>query len=230
MRTLLIDNHDSFTYNLFQLLAEANGAEPIVVRNDEASWEQLGRLDFDNVVISPGPGGPDVAADFGVCAEVIRSCEAPLLGVCLGLQGIGWVEGGRVERVPQPMHGRLSAVHHDGSPLFAGIPSPFQAVRYHSLGLAQPLPKTLREIATSDGIPMAIEHRSRPQWAVQFHPESIATEHGKRLIENFRDLTPHCSRARRGGGFVAKGPPQEPPPPPGRGGGARRPPPPTPAA
>ena len=193
MLTLLIDNYDSFTYNLFQLLAEVNGAEPPVVRNDEASWEELARLDFDNVVVSPGPGRPDVAGDFGVCAEAIRRCEAPLLGVCLGLQGIGWVEGGAVERTPEPMHGRLSAIEHDGSPLFAGIPSPFQAVRYHSLGLARPLPPSLREIASADGVPMAIEHRHRPQWGVQFHPESIATGFGRRLLENFRDLTKQCS-------------------------------------
>ena len=190
MRTLLIDNYDSFTYNLFQLLAEVNGTEPIVVRNDEATWPELERLDFDNVVISPGPGRPDRAADFGVCSEAIRSCEKPLLGVCLGLQGVGWLEGGRVERAPEPMHGRVVAVEHDGSPLFAGIPSPFQATRYHSLALAPPLPSALRETATCDGVSMAVEHRSRPQWGVQFHPESIATEHGKQLLANFRDLTP----------------------------------------
>jgi len=190
MRTLLIDNYDSFTWNLFQLLAEVNGVKPLVVRNDEAPWEDLVRRGFDNVVISPGPGRPDAEADFGVCAEAIRRCKVPLLGVCLGHQGIGWMEGGAVERVPEPMHGRLSEVRHDGSPFFAGIPSPFKAVRYHSLGLAHPLPPTLREIATSDGIPMAIEHKTRPQWGVQFHPESIATDHGKRLLQNFRDLTP----------------------------------------
>jgi para-aminobenzoate synthetase len=189
MRTLLIDNYDSFTYNLFQLLAEVNGAEPIVVRNDEMSWPELERLDFGNVVISPGPGRPDRAADFGVCAEVIRRCEKPLLGVCLGMQGIGWVEGGRVERAPEPMHGRVVEIEHDGSPLFAGIPSPFTATRYHSLGLRTPLPSALRETATCAGVPMALEHRSRPQWGVQFHPESIATEHGKRLLANFRDLS-----------------------------------------
>jgi para-aminobenzoate synthetase len=190
MQTLLIDNHDSFTYNLFQLLAEVNGSEPLVVRNDEASWEELARLEFDNVVISPGPGRPEVASDFGVCAEAIRRCEKPLLGVCLGHQGIGWVEGGEVVRAPEPMHGRVVEIEHDGSPLFAGIPSPFRATRYHSLALARPLPNSLREIATRDGNPMALEHRTRPQWGVQFHPESIATNHGKRLLENFRDLTP----------------------------------------
>ena len=100
MKTLLIDNYDSFTYNLFQLLAEANGDEPIVVRNDEASWEELERLEFDNIVISPGPGSPDHEGDFGVCAEAIRQAEVPLLGVCLGHQGLSWVHGGRV--VPAP--------------------------------------------------------------------------------------------------------------------------------
>jgi len=190
MRTLLIDNYDSFTFNLFQLLAEVNGVEPIVVRNDEASWDELERLEFDNVVISPGPGRPDGESDFGVCAEAIRRCEKPVLGVCLGHQGIGWVEGGEVKAAPEPMHGRVVEIEHDRSALFAGIPSPFQATRYHSLALAHPLPPSLRETATAEGVPMAIEHRARPQWGVQFHPESIATEHGKRLLENFRDLTP----------------------------------------
>jgi para-aminobenzoate synthetase len=190
MQTLLIDNYDSFTFNLFQLLAEVNGVEPIVVRNDEACWEELERLEFDNVVISPGPGRPDAPSDFGVCAEAIRRCEKPLLGVCLGHQGIGWAEGGEVAPAPEPMHGRVVAIEHDGSPLLAGIPTPFQATRYHSLALTRPLPPTLREIATADGVPMGIEHTERPQWGVQFHPESIATPQGKRLLENFRDLTP----------------------------------------
>ncbi len=200
MRTLLIDNYDSFTYNLFQLLASVNGREPLVVRNDEARWSELERLEFDNVVISPGPGRPEQERDFGVCAEAIRRCERPLLGVCLGMQGLGWVEGGQVEQAPEPMHGRVVAVEHDSSPLFAGIPSPFEAVRYHSLALTRPLPDSLRETATCDGVPMAIEHRDRPQWGVQFHPESIATEHGARLLANFRDLTASLSgRWARGG-------------------------------
>jgi para-aminobenzoate synthetase len=190
MRTLLIDNYDSFTYNLFQLLAEENGAEPVVVRNDEASWTELSRLQFDNVVLSPGPGRPERRRDFGVCADAIRHCEAPLLGVCLGHQGLGWVHGGEVLRAPEPMHGRVRPVEHDGSPLFAGIPPRFEATRYHSLCLALPLPGELREIAAADdGVVMAVAHDSRPQWGVQFHPESIATEHGRRLLANFRDLT-----------------------------------------
>ncbi len=190
MKTLLIDNYDSFTYNLFQLLAEANGDEPIVVRNDEASWEELAQLEFDNIVVSPGPGSPDHEGDFGVCTEAIRRSEAPLLGVCLGHQGLSWVHGGRVVPAPEVMHGRLSAVLHEDSPLFAGIPREFQAVRYHSLCVEQPLPEDLEPIAwTSDGVLMAVAHRRRPQWGVQFHPESICTEYGRLLLANFRDLT-----------------------------------------
>jgi para-aminobenzoate synthetase len=190
MRTLLIDNYDSFTYNLFQLLAEENGVEPIVVRNDEASWEELSERRFDNVVISPGPGRPERCRDFGVCAEAIRRCEAPLLGVCLGHQGLGWAHGGTVGPAPQPLHGRVRSVEHGGAPLFAGIPRRFEATRYHSLRLERPLPADLEEIAWGDdGVVMAIAHRERPQWGVQFHPESIATEHGRRLLANFRDLT-----------------------------------------
>ncbi len=190
MKTLLIDNYDSFTYNLFQLLAEANGDEPIVVRNDAADWAELERLEFDNVVVSPGPGSPDHDGDFGVCAEAIEKAQVPLLGVCLGHQGLSWVHGGRVVGAPEVMHGRLSAVLHDGSPLFAGIPREFQAVRYHSLCVEQPLPHDLEPIArTSDGVLMAVAHRSRPQWGVQFHPESICTEYGRQLLANFGDLT-----------------------------------------
>jgi para-aminobenzoate synthetase len=190
LKTLLIDNYDSFTYNLFQLLAEVNGEEPDVVRNDRASWRELAGRDFDNVVISPGPGRPDEPRDFRVCADAIRETRMPLLGVCLGHQGIGHVAGARVVHAPEAMHGRLSAVYHDGSPLFAGVPQGFEAVRYHSLCLAEPLPSELEATAwTSDGVLMGVAHRSRPLWGVQFHPESICTDWGRRLLENFRDLT-----------------------------------------
>jgi para-aminobenzoate synthetase len=199
LKTLLIDNYDSFTYNLFQLLAEANGEEPIVVRNDAAPWEELERLPFDNIVISPGPGSPDHEGDFGVCAEAIRRATAPLLGVCLGHQGLCWVHGGTVEAAPEVMHGRISAIIHDDSPLFAGIPREFQAVRYHSLCAGRPLPADLAQIAaTSDGVVMAVAHRTRPQWGVQFHPESICTEYGRRLLANFSRLTrEHAGGPRR---------------------------------
>jgi anthranilate synthase/aminodeoxychorismate synthase-like glutamine amidotransferase len=190
MKTLLIDNYDSFTYNLFQLLGEVNGEEPEVVRNDEEKWPELARREFDNVVVSPGPGRPDVSADFGVCAEAIQRTERPLLGVCLGHQGLCWAFGGRVVHAPEAVHGRLSAVVHDKSPLFAGIPREFQAVRYHSLCVDRALPEELVPLAwTSDGVLMAVAHRKRPLWGVQFHPESISTEHGRRLLANFRDLT-----------------------------------------
>jgi para-aminobenzoate synthetase len=190
LKTLLIDNYDSFTYNLFQLLAEANGDEPIVVRNDTARWSELEELEFDNIVISPGPGSPDHEGDFGVCAEAIRSAAVPLLGVCLGHQGLGWVNGARVTSAPEVMHGRISAVLHDDSPLFAGIPREFRAVRYHSLCVERPLPAELEQIAqTSDNVVMAVAHRTKPQWGVQFHPESISTEYGRQLLANFRDLT-----------------------------------------
>ena len=190
MRALLIDNHDSFSYNLFQLLWEVNGVEPLVVRNDETSWGELAGGDFDAVVISPGPGRPERERDFGLCAEAIRRCELPLLGVCLGHQGIGWVHGGAVTVAPEPLHGRVAAVEQCGdSPLFAGLPRRFGAVRYHSLCLARPLPDCLEEIARGeDGVTMAVAHRDRPQWGVQFHPESVAAEHGARILANFRNL------------------------------------------
>jgi para-aminobenzoate synthetase len=203
LKTLLIDNYDSFTYNLFQLLAEVNGEEPTVVRNDEASWDELSELELDNVVISPGPGRPDRVDDFGVCDEAIRQSTVPLLGVCLGHQGLGALHGAAVVSAPEPFHGRLSAVLHDDSPLFAGIPREFQAVRYHSLCVEQPLPDELHGIAwTTDGVLMALEHRDRPLWGVQFHPESICTEHGRRLIENFRKLSEGERRGHpRTGGY-----------------------------
>jgi para-aminobenzoate synthetase len=197
MRTLLIDNHDSFTYNLFHLLAEVNAEEPLVVRNDEAGWEEIAALGFDNVLLSPGPGRPQRPADFGVCAEAIRRATVPLLGVCLGHQGIGWLHGGQVVHAPRPVHGQIARVRHRGSPLFAGIPAEFAAVRYHSLCLREPLPPELEPIAWArDGVLMALAHRRLPRWGVQFHPESIGSEHGRRLLANFRDLTPRASRHR----------------------------------
>ena len=210
MKTLLIDNYDSFTYNLFQLLAEVNGEEPVVVRNDEASWPELEGLGCDNVVISPGPGRPEREADFGVCAEVIRACELPLLGVCLGHQGLATVYGGAVSHAPEPMHGRLSTVVHDGSPLFAGVPREFEAVRYHSLCVAEPLPEELEAVAWSDdGVVMALAHRERAQWGVQFHPESVCAEYGRRLVENFRDLSVRgLGGTSLGGGGRSGRPPQ----------------------
>jgi para-aminobenzoate synthetase len=190
MRTLLIDNYDSFTYNLFQLLAAVNREDPIVVRNDEAAWAELEQLDFDNIVISPGPGRPEHPKDFGVCRDAIESAQAPLLGVCLGHQGLAHFCGGTVVHAPEVMHGRLSGVYHDDSAMYAGIPQGFEVVRYHSLCVAEPLPDCLEITAwTEDRVVMGIAHRERPMWGVQFHPESICTNDGRRLIQNFRDLT-----------------------------------------
>jgi para-aminobenzoate synthetase len=195
-RTLLIDNYDSFTFNLFQLLAEVNGEDPIVVRNDGATWDELVGWPFDNIVISPGPGRPDRPADFGVCRAAIDAADVPVLGVCLGHQGLSCFAGAAVVHAPEVMHGRLSAVYHSGSPLFADIPQGFAAVRYHSLCVTRP-PEWLVPIAwTRDGVIMGVAHRDRPQWGVQFHPESICTEHGRRLLANFRDLTAANGRRR----------------------------------
>jgi para-aminobenzoate synthetase len=202
MRTLLIDNYDSFTFNLFHLLGEVNGDEPIVVRNDELSWEELSALAVDNIVISPGPGRPEHERDVGVSLEVLQRAEAPVLGVCLGHQALAHVTGGAIDHAPEVMHGRLSEIDHDGRGLFAGIPQGFAAVRYHSLAVAA-VPAHLRVTAwTPDHVVMGLEHRSRPLWGVQFHPESISTEHGRTLVRNFRDLT----RARQGPARQGPGP------------------------
>jgi para-aminobenzoate synthetase len=207
MKTLLIDTYDSFTYNLFQLLSEANGEEPIVVRNDELSWAEIAASrDFDNVVISPGPGNPDREGDFGVCADAIRESEVPLLGVCLGHQGLCSVHGGKVVHAPEAMHGRLTAVLHEDSSMFAGLPREFQVVRYHSLCIEQPLPEELEATAwTSDGILMGVAHKTRPQWGLQFHPESICTEYGRDLLARFRDLTIEHSGRRDSGPVAVNG-------------------------
>jgi para-aminobenzoate synthetase len=189
MRTLLIDNYDSFTFNLYQLIGEVNGQPPIVVRNDTASWSEIENLYFDNIVISPGPGRPERKSDFGVCAEVIKYCEVPLLGVCLGFQGVCQVFGARINYAPECMHGRVSKINHSGIDIFQNIPSPFEAVRYHSL-IVEGIPDELEVISwTDDDIIMGIRHRYRNQWGVQFHPESICSNYGHLLIENFNSLT-----------------------------------------
>jgi para-aminobenzoate synthetase len=209
--TLLIDNYDSYTYNVYHLLAAVSGEEPIVVRNDSVSWRALSRWDFDAIVLSPGPGRPERWHDFGVCADILRSSQIPVLGVCLGHQGLGHLLDGPVRSAPVVMHGRLSAVKHDGGGLFEGIPQGFSVVRYHSLAVGDELGPEGRVTAwTDEGVVMGIEHSSRPMWGVQFHPESIATEHGRKLVENFYALA-HAHRAKRGRlANVARTPPQRP--------------------
>ncbi|MEA2246572.1 MAG: para-aminobenzoate synthetase, partial [Solirubrobacteraceae bacterium] len=202
MRSLLIDNYDSYTFNLFQLLGEVNGEEPIVVHNDAVPWAELDRWDVDNVVISPGPGRPEHPRDVGVSLDALRGARVPVLGVCLGHQALAFVAGGLIEHAPEVMHGRLSAIDHDARGLFAGVPQGFQAVRYHSL-VVEALPPELRVTAwTRDGVVMGLEHRDRPLFGVQFHPESVCTEHGARLLANFRDHT----RRLRGDGAARRHP------------------------
>ncbi|MFC4127039.1 aminodeoxychorismate synthase component I [Nocardia rhizosphaerae] len=206
MRTLLIDNYDSFTYNLYQLISEVNGNEPTVVRNDEVRGLAELALDrFDNVVVSPGPGRPDRARDMGVSTAVIAETELPLLGVCLGHQGIVIGAGGTVGRAPLARHGYLDQVAHDDRDLFAGLPQDFTVVRYHSLAAEAPLPAELEMTAsTGDGVIMGVRHRGRPQWGVQFHPESVSSEFGAALLRNFADLTK--ARTRDGAPIVVRGP------------------------
>ena len=199
MKTLLIDNYDSYTYNLFQLIAEVNGEEPVVIRNDEEAGALAGLpglAGFDNVVVSPGPGHPGNGRDFGIAARVIAEATVPVLGVCLGHQGIALGEQARVAPAPQPRHGHLTRVRHDGRDLFEGLTQDFTAVRYHSLAVHEPLPAALEAAAwAEDGVLMGLRHRERPLWGVQFRPESVLTEYGHRMLVNFRNLT--ARRARR---------------------------------
>ncbi|MGR4881636.1 aminodeoxychorismate synthase component I [Streptomyces sp. LARHCF249] len=196
MRTLLIDNHDSFTYNLFHQITEVNGREPEVVRNDDPNWRPGRLAAFDNVVISPGPGTPHRAADLGVSRGIIEQGTLPLLGICLGHQAIGLLHGATVGRAPEPRHGRVSSVLHDGEGLFTSIPSPMEVVRYHSLAVTD-LPPVLEATAwTADGVLMGLRHRDRPMWGVQFHPESICAEYGIELLRNFAELSTPRRRSR----------------------------------
>nr|WP_246475690.1 aminodeoxychorismate/anthranilate synthase component II [Brevibacterium renqingii] len=186
---MLIDNADSFTLNIFHLLAEVNECAPTLVPNDWAEFELSVLDEFENVVLSPGPGTPERPADFGICAEVVEHSQISVLGVRLGHQGIAHVHGGAVVHAPEPRHGRVSQISNTGTELFAGVPTPFSAVRYHSLAVTD-LPDCLEVTAWSeDGVIQALRHRTRPQWGVQFHPESIASEQSRTLLQNFADLT-----------------------------------------
>ena len=182
---VLIDNYDSFTYNLVHFLGEL-GADTIVYRNDSVTPEAVLAMRPDAIVLSPGPCDPDRA---GICLDLVAKAagRVPILGVCLGHQAIGQAFGGRIVRAPQMMHGKLSAIRHRGDGLFAGIPSPFTATRYHSLIVERSsLPDALEVTAeTDDGVIMALRHRELAVYGVQFHPESIASEHGHDLLANF---------------------------------------------
>jgi len=187
---LLVDNYDSFTYNLYQYLGEL-GAEVRVLRNDELSAEAALALSPERIVISPGPGTPDQA---GITLDLIRRAAGriPVLGVCLGHQALGQAFGGEVRRAPKLMHGKTSQIHHDGRSVFARLPDPFTATRYHSLVVERDsVPESLEISAwTDDGIVMGLRHREYPLEGVQFHPESILTTVGKDLLRNFLEGQP----------------------------------------
>ena len=182
---LLIDNYDSFTYNLFHYLGEL-GADVRVVRNDELTAGEALALKPQGIVLSPGPCTPNEA---GICMDVIREANGamPILGVCLGHQAIGQVYGGTVVRAPEPMHGKLSRIHHTGKSVFRGLNNDFNATRYHSLTIDPPsMPASLEVTATSDdGVIQGVMHKTHPVHGVQFHPESIASENGHALLNNF---------------------------------------------
>jgi len=185
---LLIDNYDSFTYNLFHYLGEL-GEEVVVKRNDQITVQDALALNPQSIVLSPGPCDPDRA---GICLPLINAAtgRVPILGVCLGHQAIGQAYGGKVVRAPLPMHGKLSAIHHTGKSVFRGLEDGFPATRYHSLVIDRAtLPASLEITAeTDDGIIMGVMHKTQPVHGVQFHPESIASAHGHALLQNFLRL------------------------------------------
>ena len=185
---LLIDNYDSFSYNVYQLVGSVN-PDIRVIRNDECSVEEIRAMNPSHIILSPGPGRPDKA---GVCEEVIRALggKIPILGICLGHQTIGEALGGTVTYAKELYHGKQSLIHHTGTGIFDGIESPIRVARYHSLAVsAEDLPDCLDVLATTeDGEIMAMQHKKYPVIGLQFHPESVYTEHGKRMMENFLSL------------------------------------------
>ncbi len=195
MTVLLIDNYDSFTYNLFHYLGEL-GADVRVVRNDEITAGEALKSGAESIVLSPGPCTPNEA---GICLEVIEKANGtiPILGVCLGHQAIGQVYGGKIVRAPEPMHGKLSRIHHTGKSVFRGLNNDFQATRYHSLTIDPPsMPASLEVTATSkDGVIQGVMHKSYPVHGVQFHPESIASENGHAILRNFLTLARDFAKA-----------------------------------
>ncbi len=182
---VVVDHYDSYTWNLVHLVASVTGELPTVVQHDQVTVDDL--AGFSHVVLSPGPGHPDAPGDFGVGREVLRRAATPVLGVCLGMQGLVSAYGGRVAGV-EPAHGEVASISHDGTGLFLDLPSPFEAVRYHSLAAVE-VPESLAVTArSSDGVVMAVAHRGLPLVGVQFHPESVLSHHGARLVVNFLAL------------------------------------------
>jgi anthranilate synthase/aminodeoxychorismate synthase-like glutamine amidotransferase len=187
-RVVLVDHHDSFTHNLAHLIASVTGVLPVLVQHDDPAAVDV-LAGATHVVLSPGPGTPDDPEDFGVGRELLRSGDVPVLGVCLGMQALAVTHGGAVAAV-RPAHGRVSSVVHDGRGLFTGLPQGFAAVRYHSLAVTE-VPATMEVTARSeDGVVMGLRHRERPQCGVQFHPESVLSEHGRDMVAAFLAATP----------------------------------------
>jgi anthranilate synthase component 2 len=189
MNILLLDNYDSFTYNLVHYIGEL-GAEVAVHRNDQITVSEILKMKPDGIVISPGPGNPQ---ESGICLDLIKEASGtiPILGVCLGHQAIGEAFGGKVIRAPKPMHGKISSIYHEGQGVFKGLPIPFNATRYHSLIVDRAsLPECLEVTAVTadDGLIMGLSHKTHNTHGVQFHPESIASEYGHELIKNFLSL------------------------------------------
>jgi anthranilate synthase component II len=188
MKTVILDNYDSFTFNLYQYIGETD-ERPLVFRNDKISFGELAQLEPDRIIISPGPGNPEDPAYFGICRQAILELgpSIPILGVCLGHQGIIYSLGGRVIRAPEVMHGKTSYVYHNGNVMFRDVPRAFEAMRYHSLvGDPATIPDCLEVTAkTWDDVIMAVRHREYPIYGIQFHPESIGTAVGKQLLRNF---------------------------------------------
>ncbi|HBQ51147.1 anthranilate/aminodeoxychorismate synthase component II [Candidatus Daviesbacteria bacterium RIFCSPLOWO2_01_FULL_38_10] len=193
MKILIIDNYDSFTFNLYQYAGEIlkdSGKDFAidVVRNDQISLEGIKKRKYDRVIISPGPGDPSDSAYFGVCGEVIIKLgkKIPILGVCLGMQGMAYYFGGRVIKARLPMHGKISIIKHDGKGVFKGLPQNLEVMRYHSLiAEKETLPKVLEITAEANGEIMGLRHKKYPVEGIQFHPESFATEGGKEILTNF---------------------------------------------
>jgi anthranilate synthase/aminodeoxychorismate synthase-like glutamine amidotransferase len=186
VKIALIDNYDSFTHNVRDLIYRVSGTHASVFRNDEIDYAAFDAFHADCTIISPGPGNPSRTQDFGVCTEVLQRSEKPIFGICLGHQGIGVAFGGKVNRAPEPVHGQIAVISHEGKGLFQEIPQRIKMVRYHSLVVDSDIPPTLQKIAwTDDDLVMGVRHKERKIFGVQFHPESICSEHGETLMANF---------------------------------------------
>jgi len=194
MKTLIIDNYDSFTFNLYQYVTELGG-QPEVITNDSVTLQEIINRKYTNIIISPGPGSVENPKDFGICLKIIQEIgkTTPILGVCLGHQGIAYAFGAKIAPSPQIMHGKTSLISHDKSLIYQGIPTNFKAMRYHSLCVSKEnFPPSLKitAICPADETIMSLEHGKFPIYGIQFHPESFQTPHGKQIIKNFLNITP----------------------------------------